>query len=117
MSNFDEVELSEYVEGSSPKQIETTNDNDEQTTTSDPEVKAATIPSAIFNLTNTLVGGGTITMGYAMKSLGIGTGIAMLLIICGMIIYSAYLIIRTGMYLFHEGTDLDLFLDTNNSSS
>lgn len=76
-------------------------------------------------------------MGYAMKSLGIGTGkifwiwstkattnslmiilgIAMLLIICGMIIYSAYLIIRTGMYLFHEGTDLDLFLDTNNSSS
>jgi sodium-coupled neutral amino acid transporter 10 len=41
-------------------------------------------------------------MGYAMKSLGIGTGIAMLLIICGMIIYSAYLIIRTGMYLFHE---------------
>jgi hypothetical protein len=34
MSNFDEVELSEYVEGSSPKQIETTNDNDEQTTTS-----------------------------------------------------------------------------------
>lgn len=34
MSNFDEVELSEYVEGSSPKQIETGNENDEQTETS-----------------------------------------------------------------------------------
>ncbi|KNC55379.1 uncharacterized protein AMSG_12410 [Thecamonas trahens ATCC 50062] len=66
----------------------------------------ASIPSSIFNLSNTIVGAGVITLPYALRSAGTIIGCVMLIVTCIASMFSFSLLIRlhdaTGLFSYRD---------------
>jgi len=56
----------------------------------------ASIPFSIFNLTNTMIGGGTVAMPFAFKSAGLGLSLIFMVVILVFSDYTQWLLVRCG---------------------
>jgi amino acid permease len=64
--------------------------------------RGATILSGIFNIVNTIIGGGALALPFVMKESGVAWGIVLVFIVGGLSIYSQRLIVTTSQFACHR---------------
>jgi amino acid permease len=60
----------------------------------------ASLGSAVFNITNTIIGGGIVALPFVVKSVGIITAFVLFVVLAVMVAYSALILVKSSLFVF-----------------
>jgi hypothetical protein len=93
--NGDTSSLSDEQGQTSTTEIQTPNSSAQPL----PKGKAS-LGSAVFNITNTIIGGGIVALPFVVKSVGIITAFVLFVVLAVMVAYSALILVKSSLFVF-----------------